>query len=315
MTTSGFLIIDVGGTSIKSCLVSKEAFVLDDTVLMYDAKAKASTETILSQFITIISDQVKNARNRNLKIQGIGFGFPGPFDYDQGICLIQGLDKYDAIYKVNLRTHITQQIQEHADLGEQFNTDLRILFINDADAFALGESHFGRAKSFQKIICLTLGTGIGASFIEEGRIVNHLIPLQGRIHLANYHDGVAETYISRRGIIRIATSLGIDCEHMDVIDLANLATQGHLASRKVFIEFGRILGEVMIPFIRTFKPNCLSLGGQISKSAPLFLPAFHEQIDGLNVEIVTTDNSLYSTWLGIYLQFVEAMDVHIPERR
>ncbi|MFQ9762219.1 MAG: hypothetical protein ACLRYE_02830 [Gemmiger formicilis] len=60
----------------------------------------------------------------------IDLAFPGPFDYKNGICLLQGLDKYDALYGCNLR----RAFSEISGLPEQ-----RIQFINDAAAFALGK--------------------------------------------------------------------------------------------------------------------------------------------------------------------------------
>ena len=56
--------------------------------------------------------------------------FPGPFDYAKGICLLRGLDKYDALYGVDLRRAFSR--------GSGIAPE-DILFTNDASAFALGE--------------------------------------------------------------------------------------------------------------------------------------------------------------------------------
>lgn len=43
-------------------------------------------------------------------MKGIRLAFPGPFDYEQGICLMKGLDKYDRLYGINLRQVFSERL-------------------------------------------------------------------------------------------------------------------------------------------------------------------------------------------------------------
>jgi len=58
------------------------------------------------------------------ELLGIAFGFPGPFDYQNGLCFIQGQSKYDHLYQVNIKD----------ELKKLLNFNKSILFCNDAEA-------------------------------------------------------------------------------------------------------------------------------------------------------------------------------------
>jgi glucokinase len=90
---------------------------------------------------------------------GVAFGFPGPFDYEAGICLIEGVEKYGALYGVNIRDAIRTRL----DLG-----DLPILFRNDAEAAVVGETRYGAGRNYPRVIGVTLGTGCGSAFLVDG---------------------------------------------------------------------------------------------------------------------------------------------------
>ena len=124
--------LDVGGTSVKSALV---------------APGGVSSESRPSHPLTVpvgpIAFWEPSPRSSappvggaNLEPRRRGFGFPGPFDYEAGICLIEGVEKYGALYGVNMR----EALRARLDLG-----DLPILFRNDAEAAVVGKRATGRA--------------------------------------------------------------------------------------------------------------------------------------------------------------------------
>ena len=47
-----------------------------------------------------------------------------------------------------------------------------VQFLNDADAFALGEWWAGAAKGGRRVVAATLGTGLGSAFLADGHIVH-----------------------------------------------------------------------------------------------------------------------------------------------
>jgi glucokinase len=86
-------------------------------------------------------------------IAGASLAFPGPFDYENGVSHMQ--HKLHSLYGVDLK----------AGLATRFHWKPEQLhFLNDAAAFALGEAGAGAARDAERILGITLGTGIGGAF-------------------------------------------------------------------------------------------------------------------------------------------------------
>lgn len=74
---------------------------------------------------------------------------------------MQGLDKYDAIYGMDIQKEIIRRLERKKKVGV---VPLKFLFLHDVEAFALGAGVFGPASGCEKIFCLCIGTGAGSAF-------------------------------------------------------------------------------------------------------------------------------------------------------
>jgi glucokinase len=202
------------------------------------------------------------AADEEAEVLGIGMAMPGPFDYEQGICYICGLTKYDQLYGVNFRQEMVARFPGI--------TPEAVRFVNDARASLLGEIHRGAAVGARRVIGLTLGTGIGSAFAVDGRIVESSagVPPGGYIYCLPWRDGTIEDVISSRGLQqRYRQATGETC---DVREIATRASRDP-AAQKAMQDFGHALGEVLLPLVESFAPDVIVLGGAIAKSAALFV--------------------------------------------
>ena len=94
-TEKVYLLLDVGGTQIKGAVFDEEGNRKTD-ISSYPSKSRESADVILDNFAFILRELMNT--NPQAEIIGVGMAFPGPFDYEKGICQIQGLNKYDSIY-------------------------------------------------------------------------------------------------------------------------------------------------------------------------------------------------------------------------
>jgi glucokinase len=241
-------------------------------------------DTILQNYLSIIRQLTAKLDSMGLrpgelsnqfssiKLSGIGFAFPGPFDYQNGISLMKGLNKFDHLYGVNLRDELTAAIREDILLKESFHQNFTLRFLNDGDLFALGEYLAGSAKASLRTFCICIGTGIGSSFLEKGNLVKKApnVPKYGWIYHTPYEDGIVDDYISARGILSLSKNYPSLKSVMEVKQLSDVANSGSIAALEVFREFGRQLKEVLLPFIEAYQPDTLVIGGQIAKSFLLF---------------------------------------------
>jgi glucokinase len=193
---------------------------------------------------------------------------PGPFDYERGV--FRTRHKLEALYGVDLR----------AELAPYSSS---ILFVNDADAFVLGEWWAGAARGHDRVLGITLGTGLGSAFLADGRIVKAGpgVPPDGELYLLPFRGAPVEEALSRRGILaRYGGEPGVDVEHV-----AARAGDGEQRARETLEQFSAALAEFLAPVLSAFAPSCLVVGGSIARAWDLIQPALES---GLS-EVETLD--------------------------
>lgn len=292
--------LDVGGTTLNAGLITEEGEVFMDTYSVYQSKAKEQKKIILENFCKIIEDLILKIDEKDFIIRGIGMGFPGPFDYERGISYINGIDKFDSLYGVNIAEELRYKITNNMRISSKFIPDFPIVFENDVNLFALGEYYIRKTSNYKRSIYISIGTGTNSAFLIDGALIKEMmnIPRNGYIYNMPYKDGIADNYISRRGILKLAEEMGFDINTMDVKELSILAQNGDKNAIYVFERFGSMLGEVLLPHIEQFKPEVIILGGQISKSYALFIESMEKQLQNNKVVIEISKDSVYSTLVG-----------------
>jgi glucokinase len=294
---------DVGGLFIKAAVLDSRGQTVPGTYTIYPSRSKESKEAILSHLIDLIKRQVGQIMDRNFRIEGIGFAFPGPFDYERGVSWIREVDKFESLYGVNIREELTRRLDKESFFANKRAVPFRIVFENDTSLFALGEYRSGKARPYRKSICITIGTGTGSAFLENGELIKHRddVPPNGWVYREPFRGSIVDEHISKRGIMRLAEEAGIDVSGGDVKNLADMAKSGHEPAARIFRIFGERIGEMLLPYIRSFRPDAIVIGGQITGSKELFLGGLHDALrDDPAVIEVTNDTSL-STFTGVSL--------------
>lgn len=266
--SSHVLSYDVGGSHISAALCSASDLSLGPVV-----KAPLPEEQSADAFVDVLAQLAAQAGTEAQSTAGVAFAMPGPFDYAEGISWMK--HKMPYLYGVSL----------HEALAQRMGWDrAQVRFLNDAAAYLLGEVGAGAARGVARVAGFTLGTGIGSGFAVNGRIVTEGpgVPPGGEIWNVPFEGGIVEDLVSTRSIKRAYRGrTGIEKEVAEVAaDAAN-----DPAAREVFAEFGRTLGRVVRIKLHDFEPDVVVLGGGIARSAHLFLPAAHQELKGLKLEL------------------------------
>ncbi|WP_328864194.1 ROK family protein [Streptomyces sp. NBC_00304] len=201
-----------------------------------------------------------------------GVAIPGPFDYATGVGRFRGIGKFESLHGVDVGAEL---------LGRLPGAPSGISFVNDADAFAMGEYRAGAAAGRRRAVCITLGTGVGSSFLADGHPVveGPDVPPDGRAHRLTVDGLPLEEVVSRRAIrlfyARTATVPGTG-PLPDVHDIAGSARAGDAhALRTVRHCFGA-LGRALAPWCERFRPDLMVVGGSMTGSWDLVGPAVRE---------------------------------------
>ncbi len=265
--------LDIGGTHITCGVVENtdgNLKVLSHVRRPVDAAA--SMDRIFEDWCNAINEVADLGRT-----DAIGIAMPGPCDYSNGTCLIRGLDKFESLYGTN----IPEQLRK----GLNLETNIPIVMENDCNAFALAEAVLGGGRNGNRIIAITLGTGFGSGFVVDRRIIHDGpgIPPDATFGFVPYRAGIAEDYISRRGLRRLFVEHGGD-KNADVIDIARAAEGGDQNAKMLFERLGEMLADVLAPFVEDFGADTLVIGGAIAGSFNRYAPRLQDRI-GSNLSI------------------------------
>ena len=248
--------VDVGGSHIAVAICLSPQLELTHAICT-TLPLQGSTDAFLEALIRSSQQLQGNLHT----LSGAAIAIAGPFDYPKGISRMR--HKLEYLYGFGMKAAIANHF---GWLPE------RVQFLNDADAFLLGEIGTGAARLATRSVGITLGTGIGSAFALNGQLVTYGpgVPERGEVWDLPYESGIVEDLISTRALQ--ANYLRRTSVMLDVATIAGGAATD-AAARVVFEEFGRQLGRVLRHVTAQFAPEVIVIGGGIARSSHLFLPA------------------------------------------
>ena len=271
--------IDLGGTNIVAGVVDEN----------YNIISKASTKTNCPRPEKEIADDMakkdlQDVKNANLEIsdiEWIGIGTPGIANSATGI-----IERANNLGFVN--TPMVKYIKE--------TIDKPVFIENDANAAAYGEFVAGAAKEARNAICVTLGTGVGAGIIIDGKIysgsnyagaeIGHTVIEVDGAECSCGRKGCFEAYSSATGLIRMSK----EAMEKNPDSIMNKMAQekggkvtartsfdamraGDKSAKEVVDKYIKYLAAGITNTINIFQPDILCIGGGVcNEGDPLLLP-------------------------------------------
>jgi glucokinase len=161
-------------------------------------------------------------------------------------------------------------------------TRLPTYFVNDADAFGLGVS-WRQLPDTKRFVALTIGTGLGGSFIEDGENVqaSDRVPPGGEVWNLPFGNGTLEDHVSARGVVACysrAGGAGRSPNEPGAKEVSALALRGDPAAVEAYRAMGSALGAGLAPVLARFAPEKVVIGGKVGQSLGLFRPAMLEAL-------------------------------------
>ncbi len=260
--------IDIGGSHITVAVLDmQQRNILKNSYTRERVDSHGSTTQVIHTWCNAIKAGYKKA---GIQIDRLGIAMPGPFDYVNGISYIAGNDKYAAFYGLNIKDMLAGELEISPD---------QILMGNDAACFLAGEVFAGEARSYQNLIGITLGTGLGSAVCKEGKITD------ANLWCSSFLNGIAEDYLSTRWFLKRyyeLTSLNI----LNVRELALLYEENQTV-RKIFTEFGHNLGLFLKNFQQDHGVEAIVIGGNIANASARFLPGVLKYLEsqGINTPV------------------------------
>ena len=254
--------IDVGGTTVKLGLVSREGDLLDKREFPTFRDVDATFDDIaghMRQVMESFPDCI---------CVGAGVGVPGPVVNQSLVTLCVNLGWENL--------NVAQELSSRAGVP--------VKAANDANLAALGEAWQGTGKGCRNLVLFTVGTGVGGGVICDGRIVAGATGAGGEVgHMTvPFHPdwecccgrkGCLEVTSSATGIIRAARQFS-PFKEMDKIgakDVYDAAAAGDENAQAVVKEAATALGYAAASVSCVVNPEIILLGGGVSAAGSALL--------------------------------------------
>lgn len=288
--------IDIGGTNIKAGVVD------DNYNIIASSKVKTDSSLGSGEVLRKVIEAGKTAVNASevplAEIKWVGMGCPGTCNPETGL----------VEYSNNLKW---ENVPLQKTVSDAFN--LPAYIENDANAAALGEYYAGAARDAKSAVVITLGTGLGAGIIINGRLFcgsNYAGAEIGHTVLNPFGDicscgrrGCFETYCSATALVKY-TNRAIE-KNPDSLLAKTAENEGRVSGRTAFNaaksgdKYGQEVVDNFISYlacglintINVFQPDILCIGGGVSNEGDNLLNPLKERIS----KEVYSKNSKHNT--------------------
>jgi len=258
------LAIDLGGTFIKYGV-----FINDELV------EKASTPTEANEkdnkALENLMDVIKIV-TKKYTVDKIGIGVPGIID----------IDKRNILESANLFWENLNLV----DIVER-RFDISTFLDNDANVAALAEKECGVLNGFKDSILLTLGTGIGGSFIINNKIfqstngvnfeVGHMVIDKNGPRCNCGRKGCFETLASATALVNYYNEISGEnvSGTKEIFDLYKIGDENAIKAVNWFV---KNLAIGINNLINLLDPEAIAFSGGLSKSFDLYKEQLDDEI-------------------------------------
>jgi glucokinase len=277
--------VDIGGTNVKIALVDLKGHIVYSNSV--PTRAEMGYAYTIENIKTTIKECLKETKNPIENIIGIGFGLPGQIDSKKGIVkLLPNIPGW-------VNVPLAEMIEKEFSVPVKIDNDVRVA--------TLGELNFGAGKGCQNLICITVGTGVGAGLVVNGQIVRgasmaageigHLIVEKNNGEICGCgNTGCLEAYASGPSIVKMAYDYIMGGKSTKFKELAvngpitpymvyEAAKLGDAVAKRIFLIVGESLGTALASVVNLLNPEKIIIGGGVGQAGDLLFDSIRETID------------------------------------
>jgi glucokinase len=265
--------VDVGGTKVAAGVVDEHGRIVAKLKRSTPAASPAQTADVISEVVLELL--------RDHHVQAVGLGAAGFIDKA----------KTAVLFAPNLAWR-----DEPVKKKVEDRVGLPVVVENDANATAWAETIFGAARGHEHVVLVTVGTGIGAGIVVNGRLYrgrwgvggepgHYRVVPEGRLcgcgnrgcweQYASGNALVAEAreFAARSpgGAVRLLQLGGGTPEGITGPAITQAAREGDPAALRCFGIIGSWLGQGLADLAAILDPGCFVIGGGVSAAGDLLL--------------------------------------------
>lgn len=249
--------IDLGGTKIEGVILPS---LNDPTPVVrtrVDTGAQQGYKHVIGQIAVLVQQMQQQS---GLVPAAIGFGTPGVLDP-----VLQTMK--------NCNSTVLNGMPFKKDLEEKLQ--LPVVLANDANCFALAETHWGvvkeKAPGAKMVFGIIMGTGVGGGIVHEGKVWNGKHGIAGEWG-HNFLDesggacycgrsGCVETVLSGPGLQRFYKS--ITGNNISLKEIVGNYKAGDAAATQTIERLSHFFGKAVSVVTNLLDPDVIVVGGGV----------------------------------------------------
>ncbi len=201
------------------------------------------------------------------QILGIGFASPGMIDHKNGI--LMRIPHFPKLKNVPVKKILEEEFGVHTNV------------VNDANAEAVGEKHFGAGNDVKDFVLLHLGYGIGMGIVLKGKLYTGNFGVSGEIGHTSIdrktgkkcdcgNIGCVELYAGLEGILNdISAEIGENVG--SAVEVKKFLKNEKVL--RILKEKGELIGYVLVNVVNLLAPQKIIVTGSVSSIGdPLIEP-------------------------------------------
>ena len=273
--------IDLGGTTIKSGLLTEDMEIVDK---LEEPTHPHSGEEAITDHITAMVETLLQKNNVSREeLAGVGVGTPGIVNSASGA----------VIYSNNFEW---KDVPLKEILARKCGTLVAV--DNDANCAVLGEAKKGAAKGCLNVLLLTLGTGVGSGILVNGSVPNgtgsggvagHMIIKKGGRPCTCGKKGCLEAYTSATALVsrakeafqEVGTLPEKALDEMSGKLFFDLVKANDPTAVRLLEEYADDLAVGLSSLIDIFRPEKVLIGGGLSGAGEVLLNPLREKTKAL----------------------------------
>ncbi|MGG5172989.1 ROK family glucokinase [Pseudarthrobacter sp. J1738] len=265
--------IDIGGTKVAAGVVDADGNILASARRETPGSDPRAVESVIVELVKELSE--------GHRVSSVGIGAAGWMDLAGATVLFS---PHLAWRNEPVRENLERLLQR------------KVLLVNDADAAGWGEWRFGAGRGEDRLVCITLGTGIGGSMVYDGKLergrfgvageFGHQIMVPGGHRCECGNRGCWEQYASGNALGREARGLaeanspvaqellravGGVSSKITGVTVTEAAQAGDAASMELIQDVGEWLGLGLANLAAALDPGTFVIGGGLSTAGALLL--------------------------------------------
>jgi glucokinase len=250
-----YFAVDIGGTSTKYAILGENGSILSHGEM--PTEAEKGGPHIVKRVKALLR---KTLEEHSAPFSGVCISTAGIVDEEEGTILHAGpqIPEYKGV-------------QWKKTIEEAFSLPCEVE--NDVNCAGLCENYFGAAKGRKSVLLLTIGTGIGGCFLQDGEVQHGISHAAMEIGYMQIPGGEFQNLASTSALVkRVVSRKKEPAEDWNGRKIFDLMEEGDKICVEEVERFSDTLSLGMSNLCYAYNPEILILGGGVMGRKEILLP-------------------------------------------